>query len=104
MTRLRKMMLEELQRRNYAKSTVKAYVRIIQEFARHFHQPPDRLGPHRGPQEVACSQPLCGGGVSGRREGIVPATLRYVVGAGTYRISRPGISAQHCADHYGNGA
>ena len=46
MTRLRKMMLEELQRRNYAKSTVKAYVRIIQEFARHFHQPPDRLGPH----------------------------------------------------------
>src|ERR1700733_6620540 len=45
MTRLRKMMLEELQRCNYAKSTVKAYVRIIQEFARHFHQPPDRLGP-----------------------------------------------------------
>src|SRR6266404_5681916 len=45
MTRLRKMMLEELQRRNYAKSTVKTYVRIIQEFARHFHQPPDRLGP-----------------------------------------------------------
>jgi len=31
MTRLRKMMLEELQRRNYAKSTVKTYVRIIQE-------------------------------------------------------------------------
>src|SRR5258708_12187786 len=45
MTRLRKMMLEELQRRNYAKSTVKAYVRIIQEFAKHFRQPPDRLGP-----------------------------------------------------------
>src|SRR5258705_3762117 len=45
MTRLRKMMLEELQRRNYAKSTVKAYIRIIQEFASHFHQPPDRLGP-----------------------------------------------------------
>ena len=45
MTHLRRMMLEELQGRNYAKSTVKAYVRIIQEFARHFHQPPDRLGP-----------------------------------------------------------
>src|SRR5712692_9092784 len=45
MTRLRKMMLEELQRRNYAKSTVKAYIRIIQEFANHFHQPPDKLGP-----------------------------------------------------------
>ncbi len=45
MTHLRRMMLEELQRRNYAKSTVKAYIRIIQEFASHFHQSPDRLGP-----------------------------------------------------------
>ena len=45
MTHLRRMMLEELQRRNYAKSTVKAYIRIIQEFASHFHRPPDRLGP-----------------------------------------------------------
>jgi integrase/recombinase XerD len=44
-TRLRKMMLEELQRRNYAQSTVKAYVRIVEEFAKHFHQPPDKLGP-----------------------------------------------------------
>src|SRR5438128_6085003 len=39
------MMLEELQRRNYAQSTVKAYLRIVQEFAKHFHQPPDKLGP-----------------------------------------------------------
>ena len=38
-------MLEELQRRNYAQSTVKAYLRIVQEFAKHFHQPPDKLGP-----------------------------------------------------------
>jgi integrase/recombinase XerD len=44
-TQLRKMMLEELQRRNYAQSTVKAYLRIVQEFAKHFHQPPDKLGP-----------------------------------------------------------
>jgi hypothetical protein len=41
------MMLEELQRRNYAKSTVKTYLRIIQEFASHFHQRPDKLGPQR---------------------------------------------------------
>src|SRR5712672_4583889 len=39
------MMLEELQRRNYAKSTVKTYIRIIQEFASHFHQSPDRPVP-----------------------------------------------------------
>jgi hypothetical protein len=44
-THLRRMMLEELQRRNYAKSTVKTYLRIIQEFASHFHQRPDKLGP-----------------------------------------------------------
>ena len=45
MTHLRKMMLEELQRRNYAQSTVKGYLRIVQEFAQYFHQPPDKLGP-----------------------------------------------------------
>ena len=45
MTHLRKMMLEELQRRNYAQTTVKAYVRVVQEFANHFHQSPDQLGP-----------------------------------------------------------
>lgn len=45
MTHLRKMMLEELQRRNYAPNTIKAYVRIIQEFAQYFHRPPDKLGP-----------------------------------------------------------
>jgi len=44
-TRLKTMMLEELQRRNYAQSTVKGYLRIVQEFAQHFHQPPDKLGP-----------------------------------------------------------
>jgi integrase/recombinase XerD len=39
------MMLEELQRCNYAKSTVKTYLRIIQDFASHFHQRPDKIGP-----------------------------------------------------------
>ena len=40
-TQLRKMMLEELQRRNYAQNTVKGYLRIVQDFAQYFHQPPD---------------------------------------------------------------
>jgi len=39
------MMLEELQRRNYAQSTVKGYLRVVQDFAQYFHQPPDKLGP-----------------------------------------------------------
>ncbi|MBI2819614.1 MAG: phage integrase N-terminal SAM-like domain-containing protein [Acidobacteria bacterium] len=45
MTHLRKMMLDELQRRNYAQSTEKAYVRIIREFANHFQKPPNKLSP-----------------------------------------------------------
>ena len=36
----------------------------------------------RGPQEVASSQPLFGGGISGHREEIVPTALHYLVGAG----------------------
>ena len=45
MTQLRKLMLEELQRRNYSKTTVNAYVRMVEAFARHFHRSPDQLGP-----------------------------------------------------------
>ena len=45
MTHLRKMMLEELQRRNYSQTTVKSYIRSVKAFAEYFHQPPDQLGP-----------------------------------------------------------
>jgi len=44
-TRLRKMMLEELQRRNYAQTTVEAYTLALRQFAEYFHRPPDQLGP-----------------------------------------------------------
>jgi len=39
------MMLEELQRRNYAQSTVEAYISALREFAGYFKRPPDQLGP-----------------------------------------------------------
>ena len=45
MTRLRKMMLEELERRNYSESTTRAYVRTIEDLARYFKRPPDQLEP-----------------------------------------------------------
>ena len=45
MTHLRKMMLEELQRRNYSEATTRYYIRKVEAFARHFRRPPDRLGP-----------------------------------------------------------
>src|SRR5579863_8040121 len=44
MTDLRKRMLEELERRNYAPSTTCAYLRAVDEFARYFDRPPDQLG------------------------------------------------------------
>jgi integrase len=44
-THLRKMMLEELQRRNYAETTIRSYIRIVKDFSRRFQRPPDRLGP-----------------------------------------------------------
>ena len=34
MTRLRKMMLEELERRNYAQTTIHGYIQTMDEFAR----------------------------------------------------------------------
>src|ERR1700752_1968209 len=44
-THLRKMMLEELQRRNYTQHTTRSYIRAVEDFARHFNCSPDRLGP-----------------------------------------------------------
>jgi len=43
-THLRKLMLEELQRRNYSQTTVTSYINIVAAFAKHFQQPPDQLG------------------------------------------------------------
>ena len=45
MTHLRKMMLEDLQRRNFSEETIRYYIRTVEDFARHFNCPPDRLGP-----------------------------------------------------------
>jgi integrase/recombinase XerD len=44
-TRLRTIMLEELQRRHYSESTTRYYIRAVERFARHFQCRPDRLGP-----------------------------------------------------------
>ena len=47
MTQLRKLMLEELQRRNYSQTTVKGYLKTVESFAKHFHCSPDQLGPEQ---------------------------------------------------------
>lgn len=45
MTHLRQLMLEELHRRNYAASTIRAYIRTVEHYSRYFRRPPDQLGP-----------------------------------------------------------
>jgi hypothetical protein len=44
-THLRKIMLEELQRRHYSEATTQGYIRLVERFAQHFRCSPDRLGP-----------------------------------------------------------
>ena len=43
MTYLRHAMLEELQRRNYATTTVYYYLKAVEQFAKYFHTSPDQL-------------------------------------------------------------
>jgi integrase/recombinase XerD len=45
-THLRQTMLDELQRRNYAKTTVESYIHAVEQFAKHFKRSPDRLNQH----------------------------------------------------------
>ena len=45
MTRIRKMMLEELQRRNYSSETIRAYINAVKQYAEYFHCSPEKLGP-----------------------------------------------------------
>ena len=43
MTHCRQVMLEELQRRNFAPTTISTYLHAVEQFARHFKCRPDRL-------------------------------------------------------------
>ena len=44
MTYLRQIMLEELERRNYAPQTIDSYIRTVEHFAQHFRCSPNKLG------------------------------------------------------------
>jgi integrase/recombinase XerD len=43
-THLRQLMIEELRRRNFAESTIRAYVHGVEHFSQCFHRSPDQLG------------------------------------------------------------
>src|SRR5204863_9568 len=40
------MMLDELERRNYSQTTRRAYLLGVEQFAKHFHRPPEGLRDH----------------------------------------------------------
>ncbi len=42
MTHLRKVMLEELQRRNFSQATIRAYIGAVERFTRFLGKPPDQ--------------------------------------------------------------
>jgi integrase/recombinase XerD len=44
-TRLRQKMLEELQRRNYSKNTIRHYLYVVSDLAKYLGKSPDKLGP-----------------------------------------------------------
>ncbi len=44
MTALRQRMVEDMQLRNFSPHTQDAYIRAVEQFTRHFMQPPDTLG------------------------------------------------------------
>ncbi len=44
MTQLRQIMLDELERRNYAQSTVRNCIRTVEHYSQHFHRASDQLG------------------------------------------------------------
>ena len=58
MTRLRQLMLEELERRNYSPETARGYLREVADFARYFHRPPDQLRPEH---TFVSIKPICSG-------------------------------------------
>ena len=45
MNHLRQLMIEELQRRNFAATTIRTYLHGVAHFSRYFRRPPDQLGP-----------------------------------------------------------
>jgi len=44
-TRIRQLMLEELQRRNYSSETIRAYIHAVKQYAEYFKRSPEKLGP-----------------------------------------------------------
>ncbi len=97
MTHLRKMMLEELQRRNYAQSTAEAYILALKQFAAYRQKSPDRLGPKDINQfQFGNSGSLCSFNRSrGPENAVAPSFPKLISYDGTFS----GQSASNLLNH-----
>jgi integrase/recombinase XerD len=61
-------MLEELKLRNYSQTTIRKYIRAIEQFSRYFHCSPDQLGPEhiRRYQAMLMAEKLSARSVAGQ--------------------------------------
>ncbi len=78
MNRLCKMMLEELQRRNYSEITTRKHLQVVTDFARYFGSSTDKVGPNelRRYQAYLLKGWLPGGNWYGRKAFRVPGVPR----------------------------
>ena len=77
MTPLRRRMIEDMRIRNLSPQTQRVYVEQVSRFARHFGQPPERLGPH----EIRAWQIL-----PGRGDGDFRRPARFLVAVAALRF------------------
>jgi site-specific recombinase XerD len=109
-TRLRKLMLDELQRRNYAQNTVRAYIHAIEDFAKYFHRSPDRLGPeHIREYQVHLFRDckLSAGTIEGRTAALrflFVKTLRRPYLSRSHSVSQASAADAHSTESGGSGA
>ena len=95
MTHLRKMMLEELERRNYAQTTTSSYVQTIEDFARYFKRPPDQPGPEHIREYRSASQ--AGVGTYSARGETVPEARAYPGRGAGLSLMRVRIGSLFCS-------
>src|SRR5271166_2018169 len=94
MTPLRQRMIEDMQARNLAPRTQTAYLRYVEQFARHFHKSPELLGPteiHAFQLHLARERKLAAGSIR-----VAVAAIRFLYN--TCRSSRAiFVSHRNCS-------
>ena len=103
MTHLRKLMLEELQLRNYSQTTVTSYIKTLEDFAKYFHRPVCRHYSIGESKSATCNRTLrclswrlrrCYNGRS-----MVDFVLAMIAGVGAFLRSRSDLALEILAVH-----